>query len=295
MKEIKEGEYHFSLYQGKVTGKFLDKTDAMPFRHMYYVDGDRKTSVSTINKSGDKSNFMIPWALEEAAKHLITVMESGKKVTLEDVVKAVFASDNAKNKAADLGTRIHSWIEAYVNHKVNPKNNPMPEMPEDKNEVTGVLSFLEWESSHKVKFLWAEKFVYSKKHDYIGQADFGAIVDGKKCLCDNKTGNGLYDDVLKQTAAYVHADEEESGEKYDGRWVIRIAKESEDEYHERLALKNRIKAILGKKEKEIEPYQVFEAVYLDKEGTEMKRDFKAFLASQHDMIWRKEVAGFNKA
>lgn len=164
----------------------------------------------------------------------------------------------------------------------------MPDMPDDANETTGIASFLAWESEHKVKFLWSEKILYSKKHDYIGIADFAAMVDEKCCLCDNKTSNGLYNGVRMQTAAYAAADEEETKIAYKGRWAIRIAKETEDEYLARMEYKNSIKRILGKKEVVVKPYQVFEAVFLDKEGTEQKNDFGAFKNALGLLQWDKD-------
>ena len=277
------------LYSGKVGVKFF------PDSHIYYVTvGEEKwrpKSVTGITGVKDKSQALIPWALEEAAKHLIGCLEDKKKIDEEQIIKAVFASQEYVEKAADLGTEIHDWIEKYILSKIS-KKNPAPNMPEDENILVGVNSFLAWEESHKVKFLWAEKLVYSKKHDYIGKADFGAIVDGKRCLCDNKTGNGLYDGVLTQTAAYLKADEEETGEKYDGRWAIRISKETEKEYHARLAVKNKIKTILGKKEKEVYPYQIFQAVYLDEEKENLKEDFETFLAEKVVSDWGGKKAKF---
>lgn len=278
-----------TLYNGKV------EVTLFPDSHIYYVkiNGEkwRPKSVTGVTGIKDKSQALVPWALEEAAKHLIACLEKGKKIDEEQIIQAVFASQEYTERAADLGTKIHDWIEQYIKSKIS-KKNPAPEMPEDDAVVIGVNSFLAWEENHKVKFLWAEKLIYSKKHDYIGKADFAAIVDGKRCLCDNKTGNGLYDGVLTQTAAYLKADEEESGEKYDGRWAIRISKETEKEYIARIGIKNKIKSILGKKETELYPYQVFQAVYLDDEKENLKEDFDAYLAEKVVSDWGGKKAKF---
>lgn len=272
----------FSLYGGKIQGKFY------PVSHAYYINGVRKTGVTTIGNIKDKSQALVPWALEEAAKSLLGVLDRKRDINADDIIKAVFASDLARDTAATLGSAIHDWIEQYIRAKL--KKGGMPLMPTDKQVLTGVTSFLEWESQHKVKFLWAEKVVYSRKHDYIGKADFGAIIDGDRCLCDNKTSNGLYNGVRMQTAAYVKADEEETKEKYDGRWAIRIAKETEEEYLKRMEHKNRIKAILGKKEVEIKPYQVFEAKFLDASASDIETDFQAFLDAKGLMTWDRLTA-----
>lgn len=264
------------LYNGEIGIEFN------PDSHIYMVnDGGkpwRPKSVTGIIGIKDKSGALVPWALEEGAKHLIQCLEKGVKIDEEQIIKAVFASEVSKTKAADLGTAIHDWIEKYIRFKTKQKGySSLPGMPEDKNVLMGINSFLAWEAAHKVKYLWAEKVLYSKKYGYIGKGDFAAVVDGLTCLCDNKTSNGLYNSVRMQTAAYVKADEEETKLKYDGRWAIRVAKETESEYLKRMEIKNRIKRILGKKESEIKPYEPFQAVFLDDKASMLKDDFQAFL------------------
>lgn len=276
----------FQLYKGKIKGKFF------PESHQYWVEGKRKTGVTTALGIKDKSTQLLSWSQEETAKYLLNLLGERQSILLNQdaIIQAVYASERAKEKASDLGSRVHDWVESYIKHRLRlPGYKEMPEMPEDPNEVTGVTSFLEWESAHKVKYLWSEKILYSKKYDYIGRGDFGALVDGEICLCDIKTGNGLYNSVRAQTAAYAQADTEESSIKYKGRWAIRIAKETESEYKGRCDLKNKIKTILGKKSRDVEPYQVFEAKYLDNEKEFMKRDFDAFKLHWDLMQWDKET------
>lgn len=284
-------EIEFTLYGGKVKGKFLGPTEDKPNRHMYYIEGKRKRGVTTALGIKDKSQALMSWQREEVIKHLLPKIENGKKITSKDIVEALFASETTKDKAADLGDKIHAWIERYISHRLKLKGfEDMPEMPEDSNVLTGVTSFLDWEAAHKVKFLWTEKIVYSKKYDYIGMADFGAKVDGLVCLCDIKTGNGMYNSVRGQTAAYAMAHLEESNSKYDGRWAIRLAKETEKEYMERMALKNKIRELLGKEPNQVPPYQVFEAMYLDEDKGFMKRDFeKGFLTCWELSAWDTET------
>ncbi len=283
-------EQLFDLYKGKVKGKFLGPTEESPSRHMYYIDGKRKTGVTTALGIKDKSTALLHWSREQIAGALLDLFEKkGVHPPLQTIINCVFEPEKTLAKASDLGGEIHDWIEQYIKHKLKLPNCPMPEMPEGQNVMIGVTSFLEWESAHKVKFLWSERILYSRKHDYIGRGDFAAIVDGETCLCDIKTGNGMYNSVRAQTAAYVAADTEESGQKYVGRWAIRLTKESSEDYAARFALKNKIRAMLGQKEKEAEPYVVFEAKYLDVEKGFMKRDFDAFMLHWNLMQWDKET------
>lgn len=273
-----DGEILTTLYGGKVTVKFLGPTDDKPNRHMYYVDGVRKTGVTTFCGIKDKAGALVPWATELARDHLLSCLAKGE-ITEEDVYIACALHEEKKKKAAEIGDIAHKWVEAYI-------NGEEPAMPDEKEAQIAVTAFLEWVEANKVKFLSSERVLYSKKHDYVGKMDIEAKVNGELCLIDIKTSNGLYNEYYMQTAAYVMADQEESKRKYDGRWLIRIAKESEKEYHKRMAKKNAARARLGKSQVEYPDYQVFEAKFLDNDT--LKRDFDGFLAA-------KALFEFNKA
>lgn len=267
----------FKMYGGKITGKFLGPTEDKPNRHMYFIEGKRKTGVTTALGIKDKSAALMSWLRDETVKAALAYPKD--IYTVSDLVRFLYANEYTVAKAADVGSRVHEWIEGYIKHRLKLKGyEKMPEMPEDPAVQVGANSFLAWEAEHKVKFLWSEKVVYSKKHDYIGTADFAAKVDGDLCLCDIKTGNGMYNSVRAQTAAYAMAVTEESKEKFTGRWAIRIAKETEEGYNARLDLKDTVRKFLGKEPAPREPYEVFESMYLDNEKTSMKEDFDAFLA-----------------
>lgn len=288
-------ETFFTLYKGKVKGKFLGPTDENPNRHLYYINGKAKTGVST--PSGVKFDIsqLMGWQSEEIAKELFTLLKKKQQITESAIARAAFAGEIAKKKAGDLGTQAHDWIEQYIKHKLGLGGyKKMPEMPDDNNVARGVTSFLEWESEHKVKYLWSEKILYSLKYDYIGRGDFAAKVDGKVCLCDIKTGNSLrMSSVRMQTSAYAMADREESKVKYDGRCAIRISKESEDEYYERCKMKNHIRELLGKNTYEPRKYEVFEYKFLDEKKSDMKQDYESFLKSWDLLRYTKAVDGYN--
>lgn len=276
-KIVEEG----TLYAGKVKYKFF------PVSHQYYIDGKRRTSVTGVCKVEDKTEVIKNWSLEQATKALLEIFDRGDVINEENIIIAINESDRILKEAGELGKNIHEWVEYYIKHKVNPKKNPMPEMPDNTKVMTGVASFLAWESEHKVKFLWSERFIYSKKHDYCGQADFGAMVDGKRCVCDIKTGNGLYNSVFVQLAGYQQAIEEESGEKYDGRWAIRITKVSEEEHVADWESKKRMKSVLGKKMPDLREYVVFDARFIDEDKGNYKADFEEFKRRLGSLNWHK--------
>lgn len=287
-----EGIVEFELYKGAVKGKFYGPSTEKPNRHLYYINGKQKSGVTTFIGIKDKSRPLVIWATGLAEDELIACLESGKKIDDEAIYRACSLHEVRKQEAADLGTEVHDWAEAYINHKLKPKTNPMPDMPTRPGAQVAAMAFLDWEKEHKVKFVSSERVVYSKKHDFIGKMDIEAKIDGDLCLVDIKSSNGLYNSVNMQTAAYAKADEEESGREYKGRWALRVAKETEEEYMARMKKKQQKRIRLGKEPQEIAPYQVFEAKFLDSEEGSIDRDYKAFLAAKHLFEWDKSTDYF---
>lgn len=262
----------FKLYKDKVNGKFF------PDSHIYYVDGKRKSGVTTYLSIIDKSRPLIIWATELYRDFLLESLKDG--ITEEKIYDGCTLHEERKKEAAAIGDEVHKWIDEF---EIGNK----PEMPESKEAQIGINAYLEWKENNKVKILSSERVVYSKKHDYIGKLDQEAKVNGKLCLVDIKTSNGLYNTYGMQTAAYLKADEEESGRKYQGRWLIRLAKETEKEYIQRMEKKNLNRMRKGKEPIEIPPYQVFEAKFLDDESANIDRDFTAFLNAKSLYEWNK--------
>jgi hypothetical protein len=271
-----------TLYKKTVAVRFF------PDSHIYMVNGKRKTGVTTYLSILDKSRPLVIWATELAEDYLLDKLKGGPVLISEkEIYTACSLHAVKKEEAANIGTEIHDWAERYIRHKLKEKGATMPEMPERKEVQIGAMAFLDWEKEHKVKFVSTERVVYSKKHDFIGKMDIEAIVDGDLVLVDLKSSNGLYNSVCMQTAAYVKADEEESGRDYKGRWAIRLSKETESEYLEKWAKKNAKRESLGKDPIDVPPYQVFEAKYLDDGGSNIDRDYKAFLSAMHLFNWNK--------
>lgn len=276
----------FALYNGKVEVKFF------PESHIYMVNGKRKTGVTTFLGIIDKSNALVIWATELFRDFLIEKLSNGG-IEESHLWEGCDLHAVRKQQAADLGKEIHEWCEKYIKHNLKIKGyEKMPEMPEKPEVQIGVMAFLDWEKEHKVKFISSERVVYSKKHDFIGTMDIEAKIDGKLCLVDLKSSNGLYNTVRLQTAAYVLADEEESKRKYKGRWAIRLAKETKQEYDARMAKKNSNRARKGQAPVNYPEYRVFEARFFDENVDEMKRDKDVFLAVKKLFLWNKETDFF---
>lgn len=289
-------EINFELYKGKIKGKFLGPTEDKPNRHMYFISGKRKTGVTTYVGIKDKSRALMSWKGQRVVDYLLKKIKNGG-IDERAICIASYIDEIEKEEAADIGESIHNWAEQYINFKLK-KSKVAPEMPELKNVQVGVNAFLDWEKQHKVKFLSSERVVYSKKYDYIGKMDIEAVIDGDLCLVDLKSSNGLYNTVNMQTAAYLKADEEESDRKYVGRWAVRLSKHDENEYLAKEEQKKFIKQIVAQArgreltDYEIPSYQVFEAKYLDSEGGNIDRDYKAFLAAKTLYEWDRATDYF---
>lgn len=274
MQEIK-------LYNGEETIIYNDET------HSYWrLDKENPTKkgeprkvrlpgVTTILGVLNKPallNWAVGVTVEYLRQHLDKIEEDPNLLLQE----AKEESERIKQEAADIGSEIHEWIEQHI-------QGLSPEIPADENVKRGVISFLDWESQNKVKYLETEKVVYSRQYGYVGRLDILAEVNGGIYLVDIKTGNAIWPEHALQTAAYLKADMEERGTKYDGRIILRISKETEEEYVERMKEKKYFQENPDKY-----PYKVFEAVYLDKDGSKVHWDFAIFKSLIKIYNWQKE-------
>lgn len=276
------------MYGGEVT------VDFYPVSHMYKITDpkyglvkQRVKGVTTYLGIKDKSAPLISWATDTAGLHLYDIILSGNAITMEDVRFAIGKHKTIKDEAAAIGKAMHDWCEYFIKHKLGRVGfETAPVMPTDPQITLGINSFLEWYMAHDVKFVSSERVVYSRKHQYVGQMDFEAYVDGKLTGGDFKSSNGLYNSVLAQISAYQEAAEEEAEAigkpiKFENRMAVRLSKETQDEYNVRMERKNIIKDKVGA---EFEPYQPFEwRLFEGRESHE--RDFQGFLAHKALHEW----------
>src|SRR5687768_4500317 len=96
----------FTLYKGKVKGKFF------PDSHIYYVDGKRKTGVTTYLNIIDKSRPLIIWATELYRDYLLGCLDRG--ITEEHIYEGCVLHEERKQEAAAIGDEAHGWIEKYI-------------------------------------------------------------------------------------------------------------------------------------------------------------------------------------
>lgn len=136
----------------------------------------KKEGCTGVTGFRDKSGILMQWAANMA----VEAKASGKTD-----IEARYAHRMAKESAGDVGTRVHNFIEAYLNGE---------ELPVDKDMKPCVDGFFKWWNENQPTTLWSERIVYSKEHDYAGKLDWGGVlrdVSGKPRygLIDFKTGN----------------------------------------------------------------------------------------------------------
>ena len=257
------------IYGGKLILKFTEGN------HAYYIKEnkpdakwERKSGATTYGGIKDKSTPLKYWVAKITVKFLQEILNK-RAITKFDLDEAKGKHREKLQEAATSGTKIHDWCEQYV------KGNKPP-MPEEDDVLIGVNAFLDWVKENKVKFVSAERLLYSMEHDYCGSADAVARLNGKKdlYLIDYKTSGGLYNDVMMQTAAYSKVHEEMGYGKIKGRYAVRLEKRTAEEFQ----------AEMDEKGKPNEVYQPFEALYLD-EGVTVEKVGRAMVTTptgKHD-------------
>lgn len=196
----------------------------------YYVwrapDGEeteRYFRVTTIIDGGIPKPALMGWAVKETALYAIQNLdilkvhvakdldgngklppfdEKTRKPTTEGCLEAYKLLWNSRfvgrDKAANLGTKIHEAIEAYVLDK------PQPEWPDDIAPYLGnAVQFLK---DFEVAVEMTEATVFNRSQRYAGRLDAIATIAGQRWLIDFKTGSGVYPEAALQMAAYAHAE-----------------------------------------------------------------------------------------
>ena len=176
-------------------------------------------SVTTALQVLDKP-ALIPWAINQTIELIRPAIQpyvEHSESYLEEVYsQARRAARTARGLAADIGTQAHSILERY------PDCGTPPDGPVGRCVSGGI----DWLQSHTVEFVEREYLIYSRRYRFSGRFDGLARVDGVLSLIDWKTSTGLYPEFRLQTAAYVHAYEEEHpDQRIEQRILIRLGKE----------------------------------------------------------------------
>lgn len=205
-------------YGGEVTIKFF------PASHRYQLDGNSDYLIGVTIATGqlDKSRPLMIWASKLSKAFLLEALKNGE--INEDIIEEAVNQYNIKrDEAASKGSLVHQWCEDFIGGK-------NPGIPEDENVRNGILAFLKWKNENDVRFIFSEKRVYSKKHQFVGTADVGftlGLEDHKiNHMGDWKTSNAIYAEMAMQVSAYQEAESEEYGTVYGDKYILRLDKDT---------------------------------------------------------------------
>lgn len=241
------------FYDGKIELRYAPK------EHIYYlVTGEElepQDGVTSICKIIDKSEALVPWACKMMAANLLVnaptmTLPTGERIvrqmTFQEYENLVLAAKTAHKEkledAGEVGHVAHAWVEDYIKSVLasdeDRKLRLLATFPADERAKNCCFAALDWMRRHNVRWLGTERKIYSRKHKYAGTMDGLCLVDScdnphccakafkdRLTIADWKTSNYLYTEYLLQTAAYMQAYIEETGEDVLDRWVIRLGKD----------------------------------------------------------------------
>ena len=274
------GASYQTAYAGEVRIKFVEDG------HEYYVselgrvgmfkgwsDWKRVYGSTTFIEIKDKSNTLIDWAVGLFYRYTKKILG----IRLLNKFDLEFARNlhaDKKKQAGNIGTIAHKWMENWIRN-----NNPV--MPEHPSVLQIITAFWKWKNDLKVEFVATEILLYSKEHKYCGTADAIVRIGGKLYLLDFKTGSGIYNDCMLQTASYVKMYYEMGLNKIYGelvgRVVVRFEKRTEEEFREEMMEKGRPNAI----------YRPITTLFFDNSPEQLEDDYNAFLCFKGGWEWNK--------
>lgn len=179
--------------------------------------GEKFWSVTTIIGGGLPKPALLPWGIKSVAEAAVAKRKTLYAMTSECETDGKCAPNNwcsscdaavrwlksapyqQRDKAADLGTKIHEAAEAYKLGK------PMPPWPEDIAPF--MEQFEKFLHAYQPTFEQTELTVYNRTQRYAGTLDAILVLsDGRRLLVDYKSGKGIYPEVALQLAAYRFAE-----------------------------------------------------------------------------------------
>jgi hypothetical protein len=183
---------------------------------VYLIDGQEMPSVTSILSVIGKP-ALIPWAAKveremviEASANLYhdsygtpKLSQAAWILSMQSRLGKMKAHTKELAKASEIGSQAHALIEWTLKAKLLQQPGPAPRVS-DKAQWS-FMAWEDWAKSVKLKPLYVEQVVYSRRFGYAGTLDLLAEVDGKLTVVDWKTGKAVYAEAHLQNAAYRQA------------------------------------------------------------------------------------------
>ena len=207
--------------------KWKDPNTGRTRKHVYLLDGKPVTGVTTILAVLAKP-ALIGWAARMAVERVRgwdpkMAPNDGLDLWEQMLLEAEKAHVRIKDDAAGKGTDIHEQVENYVRLMIADQDGLATRLNGYENPQ--IQNFVEWAVSHGVRFLDAEKKVFSETLFVAGTLDLLLEMNGKTYLADVKTSSGIYPEMFYQCAAYRLL-LEEMGQPTEGSLIIRLDKKT---------------------------------------------------------------------
>jgi hypothetical protein len=205
------------LYKNTVEIEFDEE------RHIFKRNGETLISVTAATSQIDKSQALVPWAINLMRDFLIAKWDPKKKISEEEKMRLIMEASQqhrmVKEREATIGDLAHDWASQWIKGK-------KPEIPEEDRLRNCVISFLNWVKESKIKFEMTEKVVYSKRYNYAGILDAAGKIDGERVILDFKATNAIYSEMRYQLAGYWQALEEETKKQYKRGYIVKFGKDT---------------------------------------------------------------------
>lgn len=151
---------------------------------------------------------LVGWAKKESLllvqSALTEQINSDIKITpewIDDLIKrAKKRPDNIKDAAADLGTRVHEFIDLII-HGKEPKD--LKDIPPDLDAP--VTAFKTWWKNSGIELVMGDTKVASLIYEFGGSLDALGRRNGSYIILDWKTSNAIYSEYSLQVSAYAQA------------------------------------------------------------------------------------------
>lgn len=189
---------------------------AHPTAGYHLADGTRIPGTTTIIGRFKESGGLIRWAYGQGM--------AAQRGEIKDLY-------DKRDEAADAGTAAHSMVEAHIKKiEYDPQGLSTDLLKQAEKAFSAYLS---WESMTRLEIVEQETSLVSEKYRFGGTPDAIGLIDGKFCLLDWKTSNGIYQDYLIQLAAYQELWNENRPDMplTGGFHLCRFSKEFPDFHH----------------------------------------------------------------
>jgi hypothetical protein len=180
----------------------------------YYPIGDKElASVTTITGLADKSDALIPWAVNCAVDFIKmrtwipSKVEGFLAITDAELEDARTKWREVRDEAGDIGTQVHDALEAWLNETKAVRESVELDCGNEQANKLFEAAKAKINELGNFTVLATEQKVVNEDEWYAGRFDALLEVGGETWLIDFKTGASFYPEWGMQLAAYADAQE----------------------------------------------------------------------------------------